>query len=176
MLTAGELEEERRLVDAARQDPRLFDSLYERYFYRVYRYALARTGDASMAEDVTSETFRRALQGLRRFEWRGVPFSAWLYRIAANSASNMRRGQSALTELPDDRPDAANDFSQVEERVELYSLVEQLPEDQQRVIVLRFVEEKRLSEVAAAMGRSEGAIKQLQFRALRSLRELAGES
>jgi RNA polymerase sigma-70 factor (ECF subfamily) len=176
MLTAGELDEERQLVEAARQDPRHLEAQYERYFHRVYSFALARTGDASMAEDVTSETFRRALQGLPRFEWRGVPFSAWLFRIAANNASDARRGQAAQTELPDDPAGAASDLAQIEGRVELYALVEQLPEDQQRVIVLRFVEEKRVREIAAAMGRSEGAVKQLQFRALRSLRDLAGES
>ena len=83
MLNARELESERRLVEASQRQPRRFAKLYERYFDRVYAFALVRTGDRTAAEDVTAETFRLALQNLPRFQWRGVPFSAWLFRIAA---------------------------------------------------------------------------------------------
>jgi RNA polymerase sigma-70 factor (ECF subfamily) len=179
VLTADDLVAERRLIEASQKDPRSFDKLYERYFYRVYAFALARTGDASMAEDVTSETFRQAFQNLARFQWRGVPFSAWLFRIAANNVSDMRKhgpGQTALQDLPEDPVDPADELAQIEERVQLYEFVDRLPADQRRVIVLRFAQEKRVSEIAAAMGKSEGAVKQLQFRALRSLRELVGET
>jgi len=178
VLTAEELAAERRLIEASQEDPRRFDKLYERYFYRVYAFALARTGDPSMAEDVTSETFRQAFQNLAHFQWRGVPFSSWLFRIAANNASDARKGgsrQTALDELPSDPVDPGNELAQVEERVQLYELVDRLPNDQRRVIVLRFAQEKRVSEIAAAMGRSEGAVKQLQFRALQSLRAWVGE-
>lgn len=179
VLTAEELVAERRLIEASQNDPRNFDKLYERYFYRVYAFSLARTGDASMAEDVTSETFRQAFQNLARFQWRGVPFSAWLFRIAANNVSDLRqRGprHTALQDLPDDPVDPANELAQIEERVQIYEFVDRLPVEQRRVIMLRFAEEKRVGEIAAAMGKSEGAVKQLQFRALRSLRKLVGET
>jgi len=179
VLTAEELVAERRLIEASQEDPRRFDELYERYFYRVYAFALARTGDPSMAEDVTSETFRQAFQNLAHFQWRGVPFSSWLFRIAANNVSDMRKrpsGEIALDDLTDDPVDPANELAQVEERAQFYELVDRLPSDQRRVIVLRFAQEKRVGEIAAAMGRSEGAVKQLQFRALHSLRAWVGDS
>ena len=179
VLTAEELAAERQLIEASQKDPTRFASLYERYFYRVYAFALARTGDQSMAEDVTGETFRKAFQNLSSYQWRGVPFSAWLFRIAANAAADMRamRGrQSALEELPEDPVDPANELAQVEERVQLFELVNRLPRDQRQVIVLRFSQEKRIKEIAEAMGRSEGAVKQLQLRALQSLRGWVGES
>ena len=177
MLTAKELAAERGLIEASQEDPRRFDKLYERYFYRVYAYALARMGDPSMAEDVTSETFRQAFQNLSHFQWRGVPFSSWLFRIAANNASDMRgSGESALADLIDEPVDPANELAKVEERAQFYQLVDRLPDDQRRVIVLRFAQEKRIGEIATAMGRSEGAVKQLQFRALQSLRAWVGES
>ncbi len=179
MLTGEELVAERRLIEASQEDPRRFDKLYERYFYRVYAYALARMGDPSMAEDVTSETFRQAFQNLPHFHWRGVPFSSWLFRIAANNASDMHKrgsGESALDDLIDEPVDPANELAKVEERAQFYELVDRLPDDQRRVIVLRFAHEKRVGEIATAMGRTEGAVKQLQFRALQSLRAWVGVS
>ena len=86
MLDARELESERRLEEASQRQPRRFAKLYERYFDRVYAFAFTRTGDRTAAEDVAAETFRVALENLPRFEWRGVPFSAWLFRIASNAA------------------------------------------------------------------------------------------
>lgn len=179
MLTAEDLAAERKLVEASQRDPARFANLYDRYFLRVYAFALARMGDRSMAEDVTSETFRKAFQNLSSFQWRGVPFSSWLFRIAANEATDLRAksgGQSALEELREDPVDPANELAQVEERVQLFDLVGRLPRDQRQVIVLRFSQEKRLKEIAVAMGRSEGAVKQLQLRALQSLRGWVGES
>jgi len=131
-----------------------------------------------MAEDVTSETFRQAFQKLSRFQWRGVPFSSWLFRIAANAATDLgrRRGrQVPLGALPEEPADPSNELAQVEERVQLFGLVDRLPVDQRRVIVLRFARGERVKEIAQAMGRSEGAVKQLQFRALESLRAWMGE-
>jgi len=179
VLTAEELAAERQLIEASQRDPSRFAKLYERYFYRVYAFALARTGDRSMAEDVTSETFRQAFQNLSRFQWRGVPFSSWLFRIAANAATDQRRRsgrQTPLDTLPDEPADPSNELAQVEERVQLFGLVDRLPVDQRRVILLRFAQGQRVREIAEAMGRSEGAVKQLQLRALTSLRAWVGES
>lgn len=167
--------EERLLVEAAQKDPARFAELYELNFERVYAFIARRVGDRDAAEDLTSEVFHKALANLRRFEWRGAPFAAWLLRIAANAIAD--RGQRAGRELAvDDPPEvgadarALADLEEVEHRARLFRLVERLPEDQRRVIAMRFAEERSIREIAEALGRTEGAVKQLQFRGLQSLR------
>jgi RNA polymerase sigma-70 factor, ECF subfamily len=167
--------EERLLVEAAQQDPTRFAELYELNFERVYAFIARRVGDRDAAEDLTSEVFHKALANLRRFEWRGVPFAAWLLRIAGNAIAD--RGQRAGRELAvDDPPElgadaiALVDLEEVEHRARLFRLVEQLPGDQRRVIAMRFAEGKSIREIAEALGRTEGAVKQLQFRGLQNLR------
>jgi RNA polymerase sigma-70 factor, ECF subfamily len=167
-----EAEDERQLIAAAQLDPGRFGELYESNFERVYAFVVRRVCNRAEAEDVTSEVFHRALANLRRFEWRGVPFAAWLYRMAANAIADRRQLAGRETELPE----AANDIEdpvalrQVEERATLFRLVNDLPADQHRVVIMRFVEQKSIREIAGELRRSEGAIKQLQFRALENLR------
>jgi RNA polymerase sigma-70 factor (ECF subfamily) len=168
--------EERLLVEAAQKDPARFAELYEINFERVYAFVARRVGDRDAAEDVTSEVFHKALANLQRFEWRGVPFAAWLLRIAANAIAD--RAPRTGRELGvDDPPElgvdatADVDLEEVEHRARLFRLVDGLPEDQRRVITMRFAEEKSVREIAEALGRSEGAVKQLQFRGLQNLRE-----
>ena len=167
--------EERLLVEAAQKDPTRFAELYEINFERVYAFIARRVCDRDAAEDLTSEVFHKALANLRRFEWRGVPFAAWLLRIAGNAIAD--RAQRAGMELPvDDPPEpstdatALTDLEEVEHRARLFCLVEQLPAEQRRVIAMRFAEEKSIREIAEASGRTEGAVKQLQFRGLQTLR------
>jgi RNA polymerase sigma-70 factor (ECF subfamily) len=167
--------EERLLVEAAQKDPARFGELYELNFERVYAFIARRVCDRDAAEDLTSEVFHKALANVRRFEWRGAPFAAWLLRIAANAIAD--RGQRAGRELAvDDPPDVAAeasalaDLEEVEHRARLFRLVERLPEDQRRVIAMRFAEEKSIRQIAEALGRTEGAVKQLQFRGLENLR------
>jgi len=172
---APEQAEERLLVEAAQKDPTRFAELYEINFERVYAFIARRVGDRDAAEDLTSDTFHKALANLRRFEWRGVPFAAWLLRIAGNAIAD--RAQRTGRELAvDDPPElgadasALVDLEEVEHRARLFRLVEQLPADQRRVIAMRFAEEKSIREIAETLGRTEGAVKQLQFRALQNLR------
>jgi RNA polymerase sigma-70 factor (ECF subfamily) len=169
--------EDRLLVEAAQKDPTRFAELYELNFERVYAFVARRVGDRDAAEDLTSEVFHKALANLRRFEWRGVPFAAWLLRIAANAIAD--RAQRAGRELAvDDPPELSEeatadvDLEEVEHRARLFRLVDQLPADQRRVIAMRFAEEKSIREIAEELGRTEGAVKQLQFRGLQSLRTL----
>lgn len=180
MLDTRQLEAERRLIEASQRQPKRFAKLYERYFDRVYAFALTRTHDRAAAEDVTAETFRAALENLSRFEWRGVPFSAWLFRIAANAAVDHSKRASKETALPDDLNVEDDSWEtrliEVETRARLFELVQRLPTDQRKVVVMRFGEEKTTNEVAAEMGRSEGAIKLLQHRAMQSLRSWVGDS
>jgi len=180
MLTARQLEAERRLVESSQRNPRRFAEIYDRYFDRIYAFALTRTGNRAAAEDLTADTFRQAFENLSRFQWRGVPFSAWLFRIAANAATDYHQRASREQALPEvmGEGDASweNRLIQVETRAQLFELVRRLPKDQRRVIEMRFGEELSINEVAQAMGRSDGAVKALQHRAMETLRVWVGDS
>ncbi|MFZ0319734.1 MAG: sigma-70 family RNA polymerase sigma factor [Candidatus Sulfotelmatobacter sp.] len=167
--------DERLLVEAAQRDPARFAELYENNFERVYAYVVRRVGDRAETEDLTSEVFHHALANLGRFEWRGIPFAAWLYRIAGNLISD--RWQRSNREQVADEPEQIesvqsrnSEFEEVERKATLFRLVDTLPAEQRRVLVLRFVEEKSIKEVAREISKTEGAVKQLQFRALTALR------
>ena len=160
---------ERSKVEAAQRDPSHFAELYEDNFYRVYAYIVRRTGDRSQAEDLTSEVFREALANIGKFEWRGVPFVSWLLRIAANSlADHFRKSarEKADGVVAEEKPSP----SEIERSALLFQLVDRLPDMQRHVIQMRFVEQKSIREIAAELDRSEGAVKQLQLRAIENLR------
>ena len=162
------------MVEAAQADPARFVELYDRTIERVYAYVSRRAGSRAVAEDVTSAVFEQALANLGKFEWRGVPFVAWLFRIAANAlADHWKREGRDSHELPPEIPDE-REHQDLERRLGLFQLVDRLPEAQRQVIQMRFVEDRTIREVAAALDRSEGAVKQLQLRALENLRKDAG--
>src|SRR6266436_6323068 len=164
--------DDRLLVEAAKKDPSRFAELYELNFARVYGYIARRVGDRDAAQDLTSDVFHKALASIHTFEWRGVPFAGWLLRIAANMiVDRSKRGGKEVTgqdDLPE--PSTQPNLEKVDQQGRLFRLVEQLPADQRRVIGLRFAEEKSIREIATELGRSEGAVKQLQYRALQNLR------
>lgn len=164
--------EERRLVEAAQNDPAKFDALYELHFDRVYGFVAGRVHDRLTAEDVTSEVFCKALANLKTYEWRGVPFAAWLLRIAANAVIDRSKRASREHSMPNDLADPGVhlDIRAIEDRARLFRLVSQLPGIQQRVVHERFVDQRSIREIAERLGKSEGAIKQLQLRALERLR------
>ena len=171
------MDDERLLVEAAQKDPRRFGELYERNFERVYAFIARRVGDRQEAEDVTAEVFQHALANISKFEWRGVPFAVWLFRIAANTMADRWRKTSKQKADPisDDDLDQSC-WPDIERRTMLFQLVDNLPADQRSVVIKRFVEQRSIREIAQEFGRSEGAIKQLQFRALESLRDRVGGS
>ena len=164
--------DERVLIEAAQQDPGRFAELYELNFNRVYAYIACRVQDRSERQDLTAHVFQQALANIGKFKWRGAPFITWLYRIAANAIADKARKQSR--EVAETEPAISSsmdsDLEQVERRARLFRAVEQLPDDQRKVILLRFAEEKSIREIASDLNRSEGAIKQLQFRGLENLR------
>ena len=167
--------DERLQVEAAQQDPSKFGELYERHFEQIYAFVVKRVRDRAAAEDVTAEVFHKALASLNGFEFRGAPFGAWLLRIAANSIADRGRRLSRQDPgaLPGDDLDQAA-WPDIERRAALYQLVDSLPEDQRSVIIQRFVDQKSIRDIAHEFGRSAGAIKQLQFRALENLRARIG--
>ena len=164
--------EERLLVETAQSDPARFDALYELHFDRVYGFIASRVHDRATAEDLTSDVFFKALANLKNFEWRGVPFLAWLLRIAANAVIDRSqrafREQSMAADPPD--PGAKPNLRAIEDRARLFQLVKGLPEAQRRVVQERFVDQRSIREIAERLGKSEGAVKQLQLRALECLR------
>lgn len=174
--------EERRLVEAAQRDPARFADVYEKYFELVYAYVARRVRSRHEAEDLTAEVFHKALRNLPRFKWTGAPFAAWLFRIASNMITDRakRTAREQSVALDEDlAPSAAtklqSSVEEVERQAHLFRLVDELAEDQRRVVVMRFADEKSIREIAQTLGRSEGAVKQLQFRALQNLRaKLAG--
>lgn len=170
-----------RLVGAARgRDRDAVAHLFDRYYDAVYRYAFARLGSIADAEDAAAETFAAMLRALPRFRWRGVPFEAWLFRIAMSKVVDVARHRSRVHAAGDrvgaDLVDATADPERVlavrEIRRELVAAIERLPRDQRDVLMLRFFLGRSIRETAAVLGRSEGAIKQLQLRALAGLRQV----
>jgi RNA polymerase sigma-70 factor (ECF subfamily) len=172
---------ERELIEAAKLDRSRFGELYENNFERVYAYIARRVRDRDVAQDLTADVFHSALKNLGRFEWRGAPFSAWLYRIAANAIVDRSKSSGRhiasdveVEDLPD-RAEAGPDMDEIDHRARLFKLVERLPRDQSKVIVMRFAEQRSIREIASALKRTEGAIKQLQFRGLQNLRVRLGD-
>lgn len=169
--------DDRVLVEAAQRDPAEFEALYELYFERVYAFVASRVQDRAIAEDVTSEVFHKGLANLPSYEWRGVPFSAWLLRIAANAVIDCAKRAAREFPAPDDPPEPAarldlqdSEMRAIEHRAQLSRLVEQLPEVQKQVVHERFVEQRSIREIAKRLGKTEGAVKQLQLRAVQKLR------
>ena len=174
---------ERLMVDAARAgNEAALSELYTLYFPRVYRYILARTGSTYDAEDLTEEVFMRVLEAIERFQWRDVPFSAWLFRIAHNAVISQRRKDTArgrTAPLLDVLAiDSRGPDELVENRLALNEIMraaEQLPEAQRQVITLRFSAALSVAETALAMGKGEGNVKVIQHKAITKLREMMGQ-
>lgn len=171
--------EENELVELAKADPEAFGELYERYVKRIYNYVYYRTGNHHDAEDLTARVFQRALTHIPKYQNRGVPFSAWLYRIAHNLVVNWHRDRKrrqvisiddlALSTLKSDAPEAFAEKQ--EEQALLLSAIKRLPQDRQQLLMFKFVDKLSNAEIGEIMGRSEGAIKSLYHRTLLALRD-----
>ena len=166
------------LVQLAKEDSEAFGELYERYVTKIYNYIYYRVGDQEEAEDLTARTFFRALRKIGSYEERGLPFSAWLYRIAHNLVANWHRSQSRrksvqLDELITASSDVSSPGAMVEKREAkevLLEVISELPEDRQQLLILKFVERMPNAKIGQVMGRSESSIKSLYHRTLKTLR------
>jgi RNA polymerase sigma-70 factor, ECF subfamily len=172
------------LVQRARTEPAAFGVLYERHLSSIYGYVYRRTGNTAEAEDLTAKVFYRALDHLDRYEPRGVPFTAWLFRIAHNLVvnwyrDNQRRRTIALDiaePMLESSPEEPNRIAEEkEERTLLMTAVRRLSDDRQRLLVLKFASDLSNAEIGAIMGRSEGAIKALLHRTMESLRRMLSD-
>lgn len=173
------LSDEDALTRAAEGDTEAFGILYDRYLGRIYNYIYYRTGNQHDAEDLTARVFTRAMNHITKYQDRGVPFSAWLYRIAHNLVANWHRDNSRRQEVTLDETYKSKSDGLLPESIlmrseadsALLDLIQELPEDRQQLLVLKFVESLSNAEIGVIMGRTEGAIKSLYHRTLLSLRE-----
>ena len=167
------------LVQEAGSDPEAFGELYERHVRKIYNYIYYRTGNHHDAEDLTARVFQRALRHVGNFQDQGVPFTAWLYRIAHNLVANWHRDRSRRPVVPLDKHAAVSEVAEHpefeaiahEEQQMLLLAVRRLPADRQELLILKFVERLSNAEIGEIMDRTEGAIKSLYHRTLIALRE-----
>lgn len=174
-----EFEEQEILGRAQQGDREAFGSLYEHYVDRIFNYVYYRTGNIHDAEDLTARVFYRAMNHVQKYINRGVPFSAWLYRIAHNLIANWHRDRCRHLEIPlDDAPrlyykgeppEVA--LMQGQDQDALLRLIRQLPAERQHLLILKFVEHMSNAEIGETMNRSEGAVKSLYHRTLLALRD-----
>jgi RNA polymerase sigma-70 factor (ECF subfamily) len=177
-----DLSDEEILARASAGDRDAFGMLYERYVDRIFNYVYYRTGNVNDAEDLTARVFQRAMNHIVNYTDRGVPFSAWLYRIAHNLVANWHRDRSRRQEIPisdaplvakGDAPEAS--LVHNEQQESLLRLIRSLPDERQTLLILKFVEHYSNAEIGAIMGRSEGAVKSLYHRTLLALRDEIGD-
>jgi RNA polymerase sigma-70 factor (ECF subfamily) len=177
------VQDEESLVRRAQQrDQEAFAQLYEEYFDRIFRYITLKIGDKAEAEDMTQQVFLNALRSISSFKWKGIPFSAWLYRIAHNQVVDHLRKKQKRTAIPINESLAGGDSNpqlMAERSLDIEQLLlatQRLTEAQRQVTSLRFAGELSIAEVAKIMGKSQGAVKALQHSAIVALRKalLAG--
>lgn len=182
MSEAKPINDTETLTRAIQGDREAFGKLYERYVDQIYNYVYYRTGNRHDAEDLTARVFMRAMHHIQRYNDRGLPFSAWLYRIAHNLVVNWHRDNSRrqeisldeveLTHPPSEHPESK--LMQVEEEDLLLTVMRSLPPDRQQLLILKFVEHLSNAEIGQIMNRSEGAVKSLYHRTLFGLRDHLG--
>ncbi len=173
-----ELTDDAQLVRWARDDSEAFGELYRRYIRKIYNYVYYRTNNHHDAEDLTARVFYRAMDHISSYTDRGIPFSAWLYRIAHNLVANWHRdrGRRQIISLDDylgagtheDPPE--DQVESEEEQRTLLEAIRQLPEERQQLIILKYVERMSNAEIGTIMNRTEGAVKSLYHRTLQALR------
>ena len=171
--------EDSDLVEFAKDDKAAFGEIYERYLAKIYNYIYYRTGNQQDAEDLTAKVFYRAMSHIDNYVDKGVPFQAWLYRIAHNLVANFHRDKGRRKIIPLDdyvaltlRSEAPDKQAESTEQEELLmDAIRRLPADRQQLIILKFIEQKSNQEIGEIMGRTEGAIKSLYHRTLLSLRD-----
>jgi len=175
------LRAEAELVERAKTDPEAFGELYEKYIDRIYNYVYFRVGSVHDAEDLTARVFLKALNNLNRYHFVGLPFSAWLYRIAHNLIANHHRDQArrreipiedmAVVNIPDRLPAMDASIGRKQDAEALWRIINDLSPQKRELILLKFVEKLSNSEIAAVLNKSESAIKSLYHRTLLEMRE-----
>jgi RNA polymerase sigma-70 factor (ECF subfamily) len=170
------LEAEKLLIERAKTDPEAFGTLYDRHFAQIYRFVYSRLRDQTAAEDVTSEVFMKALRSIPRYQYTGRPFTAWLYQISVNTINDRYRAArpsvdlDEMYDLASPGPDLEETAAQRSELRHIWAAIDTLPTPQRTALVLKFQEDLKIADIAAAMGKSEGAVKLLIHRGVTRLR------
>ncbi len=177
-MTDNELADEQELIAAAKKDAKVFGQIYDKYFERIFNFLLRRSDDEMIADDLTSQTFLKALNGLKRYEFRGVPFSAWLYRIAHNELNKhfnkqqrkkvFSLEQEELFQFVQPEDEAEFDDDRLEK---LMATLKELPTEAMEVLELRFFEGKNFREISYILNIGESGAKMRLYRALEKLRK-----
>jgi len=189
LLANMDLNQERELVRQAQKSPDAFAGLYDQYYPKIFGYVLRRTANLETAQDITSETFLKALKKLWQFQWRNISFSPWVYKIATNEVNQYFRKAEykksvSLEELQEQGfellspHDPESELIEAQEKLkqhldflEIQERIVRLPAKYQEVIALRFFEKRQIKEIAEILGKREGTIKSLLHRAVEKLRE-----
>ncbi len=174
------MKEEELIKKAQNRDSEAFGLLYDQYLPAIYRFILLKIGDKVTTEDLTHQVFLSAWQNIEKYQIQGFPFSSWLYRIAHNAVIDYYRTDKKNLNLENIAETAA--VNNLEEKIDqefelniIKAALKELPEEQQSIIVMKFVEEMTNKEIAAALGKSEGSIKTAQHRCLKNIREIVNE-
>ncbi|MEI6221722.1 MAG: RNA polymerase sigma factor [bacterium] len=180
MTLQDELVAEQQLIEEAKVNPEQFGVLYERYVDKIYSYVFHRINNAEVAQDIVAQTFFKVLEHLPRFQWKGYSISSWIYKIATNEIYQFYRNEkkvqivdiTEVAHLIAEKKDP-HQFAALAEQEECVSeFLKKLPQRQQEVLVLRFIEGLSNQDIARVFERNEGAVRQLIFRALANLRKL----
>jgi RNA polymerase sigma-70 factor, ECF subfamily len=165
------LDEATLVTRLAAFDPDAWRAIFDRYFTSIFRLAYVRTRHHGVAEDIAAQTFAEAAEGIGRYRYRGVPFRAWLYRIARNLTSDHLKAQLRQPQVTLEETSAVEADSTLEPETyaDFIAAVDDLTDDQKTVVLMRLVDDYSLAEIAEAMGKTTGAVKQLQHRALATL-------
>ena len=181
MSSLPERTDEVGLVERAKADPAAFGELYDRHFHQIYRFVYSRVRDQSIAEDVTSEVFIKALRGIGRYQHTGRPFSAWLYQIAVNAIHDRYRSHRPTEDIDEQigisapGPGLEEVALQSDQIRRIWAVVDRLPASQRTALVLKFQEDMKIDDIAAVMGKTPGAVKLLIHRGVSKLRESSPE-
>jgi len=182
---------EKELIKMAQRDPEVFGNLYDRYYPQIFGYILKRTANLETTQDITSETFLKALKNIWQFRWQGLPFSSWLYRIATNEITNYFRKNGKIktvslqetSELKSSLNNPHEEYLMAEEELEknqnflfVKNKILALSSEYQEVITLKFFEKKQIKEIAEILNKKTGTVKSLLSRGLEKLRTMVQES
>lgn len=180
-----ELDKEKELIGRLKNDPEAFSELYEQNYSKIFGYILKRVANLEIAQDITSETFFKSLNNIKKFRWQNVSFSCWLYRIASNEIANYFRKNKykpvsfekicepvSFSNPSEEIIEAEEKLKEQKEFLKIHQKLLKLPAPYQEVIVLRFFEKNKINEIAEILGKKEGTIKSLLHRGLEKLKEL----
>ena len=174
-------EDEKQLVERAKRDQAAFGELYDRHFLQIYRFVYSRVRDQTVAEDVTSEVFMKALRSIGRYQDTGRPFSAWLYQISVNAVHDRYRAARTFEDIDEQRdlaaagPGLEDLAAQRDELRRIWAVVETLPKQQRMAMVLKFQEDMKIEDIAVVMGKTPGAVKLLIHRGVSKVRDSVGQ-